>query len=86
MLAILAGEPRPAVTETAISAFETLKGEGVSPTFPLAGADLVAAGVAPGPGIGRGLATARKVWLELGCPTDAEARADLLARALEGAR
>lgn len=86
VLAILAGEPRPAVTETAISAFETLKGEGASPAFPLAGADLVAAGVAPGPGIGRGLATARKVWLELGCPTDAEARADLLARALEGAR
>ncbi|GAN47073.1 CCA tRNA nucleotidyltransferase [Methylobacterium radiotolerans] len=85
-LAILAGEPRPAVTEAARAALRALEGEGASPAFPLAGADLVAAGVAPGPGIGRGLAAARKVWLERGCPTDAAARADLLARALESAR
>lgn len=85
-LAILAGEPRPAVTEAARAALRALEGEGTSPAFPLAGADLVAAGVAPGPGIGRGLAAARKVWLERGCPTDAAARADLLARALESAR
>lgn len=86
MLTILAGEPRPTVTEAATAALRTLEGEGASPIFPLAGADLIAAGVAPGPGIGRGLAAARKVWLERGCPTDSEARAELLARALECAR
>ncbi len=85
-LAIVAGEPRPALTGDARSVLDALGGEGGSPVFPLAGADLVAAGIAPGPAIGRGLAAARKVWLERGCPTGAAARADLLARALDSAR
>jgi poly(A) polymerase len=85
-LAIVAGEPRPAVSDAARAALRTLGGEGGSPTFPLAGADLVAAGVAPGPAIGRGLAAARTFWLELGCPVGDAARAELLARALKHAR
>jgi poly(A) polymerase len=85
-LAIVAGEPRPALTGEARVVLDALSGEGGSPVFPLAGADLVAAGIVPGPAIGRGLAAARKVWLERGCPTGAAARADLLARALDSAR
>ena len=85
-LAILAGEPRPVLDDEARQALATLGGEGGAPRFPLAGADLVAAGLAAGPAIGRGLAAARAFWLERGCPTGAEARAELLRRALDGAR
>ncbi|MBP1179064.1 CCA tRNA nucleotidyltransferase [Methylobacterium sp. PvR107] len=85
-LAIVTGEPRPALTGETRVVLDALRGEGGSPVYPLAGADLVAAGIAPGPAIGRGLAAARKVWLERGCPTGAAARAELLALALDGAR
>ena len=85
-LAILAGEPRPDVTGDALGTLQTMDGAGGAPTFPLAGADLVAAGVAPGPAIGRGLATARRLWLERGCPAGPDAWAELLAEALVGAR
>jgi poly(A) polymerase len=85
-LLILSGEPRPTVTDEACRALADLGGEGGAPVFPLAGADLVAAGVAPGPAIGRGLAAARKDWLARGCPSGSAVRADLLERALEGAR
>jgi hypothetical protein len=74
------------MTEDARKALQDLGGEGGAPIFPLAGADLVAAGVKPGPALGRGLAAARKIWLALGCPAGEEARAELLARALESAR
>ncbi|MGH1572608.1 hypothetical protein ACRAWG_20445 [Methylobacterium sp. P31] len=83
---ILSGEPRPVVTEDARRALQDLDGEGGAPIFPLAGADLVAAGVPPGPAIGRGLAAARKIWLALGCPAGPDVRAELMARALEGTR
>ncbi|MGH1591211.1 CCA tRNA nucleotidyltransferase [Methylobacterium phyllosphaerae] len=86
VLAILADEPQPVVTEAARTVLNALGTQGGTPVFPLTGADLVAAGLSPGPAIGRGLAAARKIWLDSGCPTAAEARADLLARALEGAR
>lgn len=85
-LAILSGEPRPILTEDAERALQALSGEGGAPSFPLAGADLVAAGLPAGPAIGRGLAAARSLWLELGCPMDAETRASLLERALASAR
>ena len=49
-LAILAGEPRPAVSEDAWRTLRTMDEAGSVPTFPLTGADLVAAGVAPGAG------------------------------------
>lgn len=86
VLAIVTGEPRPAVKGDARTVLDALGAEGGSPVFPLAGADLVAAGIAPGPAIGRGLAAARAIWLERGCPTDAAGRAELLARALDSAR
>ncbi|MDP4002586.1 CCA tRNA nucleotidyltransferase [Methylobacterium sp. NEAU K] len=85
-LSILDGEPRPAVTHDARRALQELRREGGAPSFPLAGADLVAAGMPPGPAIGRGLAAARKLWLERGCPAGPASRADLVARALAGAR
>ena len=85
-LAILSGEPRPILTKDAERALQALSGEGGAPSFPLAGADLVAAGLPAGPAIGRGLAAARSLWLELGCPMDAETRASLLERALASAR
>ncbi|MDP4024867.1 CCA tRNA nucleotidyltransferase [Methylobacterium sp. NEAU 140] len=86
VLAILAGEPRPAVTPEARAAVATLSGAGAAPVFPVTGADLVARGIRPGPAIGRGLAAARRAWLDQGCPTGAEAEAALLARALAAAR
>ncbi len=43
------------------------------PEFPLAGRDVVAAGVAPGPAVGRVLARAEAVWLAEGCEADAAA-------------
>jgi len=47
------------------------------PVFPLKGGDVVAAGVAPGPEVGRVLRRAEEVWLVEGCAAD---RATLLAR------
>jgi poly(A) polymerase len=84
-LVIMAGEPRPDVTEAAMRALQALGAEGRAPAFPLAGADLVAAGVRPGPAIGRGLDAARQLWLEEGCPAGQDARARLLEQALAGA-
>ncbi|MFC0282609.1 CCA tRNA nucleotidyltransferase [Camelimonas abortus] len=57
------------------------------PQLPLRGADVVALGVKPGPGVGAVMAAARRSWLADGCPTDAAARARLLAlvRELAGA-
>lgn len=40
------------------------------PVFPLAGADVVAAGVAPGPAVGAALAAVRDWWLAGGCVAD----------------
>jgi len=48
-----------------------------TPVFPLSGRDVVAAGVAPGPAVGRVLARAEAVWLAAGCRLDRDA---LLAR------
>ncbi|WP_342105941.1 CCA tRNA nucleotidyltransferase [Methylobacterium sp. SI9] len=85
-LAILAGEPRPRLTDETQQALLALGGAGGPPSFPLAGADLVAAGIPPGPAIGRALAAARRLWLERGCPSDAEERTTLLEHALDHAR
>ncbi|KAB1074943.1 CCA tRNA nucleotidyltransferase [Methylobacterium planeticum] len=85
-IAILAGEPRPHLTPEAGAMLENLlRPDAVAPVFPLAGADLVARGVSPGPRIGRALAAARAGWLALGCPMDADARKTLLALALDAA-
>lgn len=82
-LEIVSGEPRPAIADDARRALQRLSDV---PVFPITGADLVAAGVKPGPAIGRGLATARETWLARGCLSGEQARADLLAQALESAR
>jgi poly(A) polymerase len=84
-LSILAGEPRPTLSDEARSTLRALGGAGSVPAFPLTGADLVTAGVTPGPAVGRGLAAARRWWLDRGCPADPETRAALLTRALEAA-
>jgi tRNA nucleotidyltransferase/poly(A) polymerase len=47
------------------------------PVFPLKGGDVVAAGVAPGPAVGRVLRRVEEIWLAEGCAAD---RAALLAR------
>ncbi|MCJ2088298.1 CCA tRNA nucleotidyltransferase [Methylobacterium sp. E-005] len=84
-LAILAGEPRPRLTDGTDRVLLDLAGEGGPPSFPLAGADLVAAGIPPGPAIGRSLAAARRLWLERGCPSGEAERATLLKHALDRA-
>ena len=84
-LAIVAGEPRPTVEADAGEEIARLVG-GETPTFPLVGADLVAAGIPPGRPIGLGLAAAKAEWLTRGCPLDGESRSDLLTIALDAAR
>jgi len=49
-----------------------------APVFPLAGRDVLALGVPPGPKIGRLLAETRAQWLAAGCP-GAEACRTILA-------
>jgi tRNA nucleotidyltransferase/poly(A) polymerase len=51
-----------------------------APDFPLAGADVVAMGVPPGPAVGAALASLRSWWLRGGCVAD---RAALLGRLRE---
>lgn len=77
-------EPHPVLsTEADLYLDDLVRGRVAAPTFPLAGADLVARGVRAGPEIGRRLARARAMWLALGCPEDAAARETLLERATE---
>ena len=85
-LAIVSGEPRPVLDADARSALDALRERGAAPAFPLAGADLVAAGIRPGPQVGLGLAAARRLWLDGGCEVGEGAHAELLARALAAAR
>lgn len=85
-LAILSGEPQPTVGDDARAALDAMRRAGVAPKFPIAGADLVAAGLPPGPSVGRGLAAARRLWLDRGCPEGAEAREASLAEAFAGAK
>lgn len=53
---------------------------GSAAEFPLAAADLIAAGVAPGPSLGRALSKAREAWVDSGFSLD---RASLLREADE---
>ncbi|WP_018259802.1 CCA tRNA nucleotidyltransferase [Methylobacterium sp. WSM2598] len=84
---ILAGEPRPILNEEARELLASLAAGRIAvPLFPVTGAQLVAGGAAPGPGLGRALAAARAAWLAEGCPSDAPARQRLVRLALEAAR
>lgn len=85
-LAIVAGEPRPQVEPEAQAEAARLASGKNDPVFPLAGADLVSAGIPPGRAIGAGLAAAKAGWLARGCPEDAASRAELLGIAMSAAR
>ncbi len=73
LLLAAAGGPLPANLEAEIT-----RGQGA--TFPLSGADLVAAGLKPGPEVGVALAAARRRWLESDFSLDKQA---LLEEALD---
>lgn len=85
-LAVLRGEPRPAISKEARQEIECLRESGRDPIFPVLGADLVQAGIRPGRAIGKGLGVARAEWLRRGCPEDADSRTELLAIAQAAAR
>ena len=82
-LAVLAGEPRPALPRETGAILAALR-DGPPLVLPVAGADLVARGLAPGRAVGQALARARVRWLALGCPLDPESREALIAHALDG--
>lgn len=85
-LAILRGEPRPALSAEAQQEIARLRAGGRDPVFPVIGADLVQSGIRPGRAIGQGLAVARAEWLRRGCPEDADSRTELLAIAQAAAQ
>ncbi len=82
VLRILDGEPRPRVTPEARAALDRTVQAGTRPVLPVTGADLVARGVPPGPGVGQALRAARTLWLAEGCPSDGAAKDRLIAHAL----
>jgi poly(A) polymerase len=82
VLRILDGEPRPRVTNEARIALDRMVKAGTRPVLPVTGADLVARGVSPGPGVGQALRAARTLWLAEGCPSDAAVKERLVAHAL----
>ena len=70
-LAAVTGEPRPRLTADANALAQSYaSGREGAPAFPLAGRDLLATGVPPGPELGRQLAALKANWLEAGCPPD----------------
>lgn len=62
--AALRGEPTPTFAPDALASLAKGLAE---PTMPLAGRDLMAAGLRPGPELGRALERAREAWIEGGC-------------------
>jgi len=85
----LADTPKPVLIGTAWLAGRTdaLRARVLAmpaPVFPLAGRDLVARGVAPGPAMGDALRILRAWWLAGGCRADAAACRAELARHLQG--
>jgi poly(A) polymerase len=75
-LALAAGEVDAAAADRALA----LAADWQAPAFPVGGADLLALGVAPGPGLGRILAELRAAWEASDFTLD---RAACLARARE---
>jgi poly(A) polymerase len=87
VLAAIRGEPRPVLKDDALPALQRFRGgEEPVPAFPLRGADLIAAGLMPGPQLGLLLEEARMAWLVGGCLTDETSKGELLARTLDHAR
>ena len=66
LVAAAGGAPLPANPEAEIA-------HGVAAVFPLAGADLVAAGLRPGPRLGAALDAAKRRWIESGFALDKSA-------------
>lgn len=64
-------EARDGGDRAALRAF--MRDSAAWPSFPLQGRDALAAGVAPGPGVGKLLAALRAWWIEGGCAADREA-------------
>ncbi|TVR10518.1 MAG: CCA tRNA nucleotidyltransferase [Salinarimonadaceae bacterium] len=77
--AALRGEPSPVFAPDALAALEAGLDD---PVMPLAGRDLVAAGLRPGPDLGQALEQARAAWIEGGCLEGEGERERLLALAL----
>lgn len=67
-LSIIAGEPRPIVSEDGAAQIEAFRAGADAPVFHLTGGDLIRQGVPPGPELGHRLAQAKQAWLEAGCP------------------
>jgi poly(A) polymerase len=83
-LAAVTGEPRPLAAPDAAAVLGAFRsGSEPVPRLPLRGADLVAAGIPPGPRIGDLIARARLAWLAQGCPTGPGVREALLGQALD---
>lgn len=83
-LTILAGRQRPQIAGEARQTIAAMAaGTTPEPVLPLRGADLLAMGVKPGPGIGTMIGELRRQWLAEGCPEGDSVRAALLAKAAE---
>ncbi len=73
------GPGQPPLAQPALPArFRARVAEMPVPVFPLLGRDGLAAGILPGPELGRLLAATRAWWLEQGCPPDHAACLDKL--------
>lgn len=77
--AALRGEPSPVFAADALAA---LAAGLVDPVMPLAGRDLIAAGLRPGPALGEALTRARAAWIAGGCAEGEGERARLIEIAL----
>ncbi|NNM71006.1 CCA tRNA nucleotidyltransferase [Enterovirga aerilata] len=68
IVSVLAGEPRPVVSEDGQVQVEAFRAGAPAPAFRLTGRDLIGEGVPPGPQLGRRLAELKSAWLAEGCP------------------
>lgn len=83
VLAVVAGEPRPALSADAETQLQAYRDGAAVPAFRLSGKDALALGVEKGPAVGRVLERAKALWRDDDCPEGgAEARA-FLARAVK---
>ncbi|MFC7397009.1 CCA tRNA nucleotidyltransferase [Chelatococcus sp. GCM10030263] len=79
--AVLAGEPRPELTEGGRDQLGAYRAGAAPPVFPLSGRDALALGIDKGPAVGRILARARALWLDADCPSGREAALPFLRQA-----
>jgi hypothetical protein len=73
------GEPAATYQAEARAALDRfVAGDEAAPTMPLRGADLIARGAKPGPGLGALMDEARALWLSWGAPTGEAVRGRLV--------